>query len=66
MVYDRYLAKKGAFLDAYPKVKETQYRKAAGLKAWDAFDRRYIKETKLKYRQRLNIYTRKLVGRRPN
>lgn len=66
MVYDRYLTRKKAYLQAHPKVKESQYRRAIGLKTWNVFDRRHIKETKLKYFQRLNIYTREYVDGRPN
>jgi hypothetical protein len=66
MVYDRYLVRKKVYLEAHPSVKESQYRRVIGLKTWDIFDRRYIKETKLKYRQRLNIHTRKYVDGRLN
>ena len=49
MVYNRYLIRKRAYLEASPRVKESQYQRVVGLRQWDGFERRYIKETRLKY-----------------
>jgi hypothetical protein len=66
MVYNRYLARKQDYLAAHPQVKESQYRRVAGLKTWDMYSRRYLKETNLKFRQRLDINTKTLIEGSPN